>query len=147
MRGRHGRPAAWLLLGCLLLPARALASYEEFATVNVGRTEEDDEYFFDQELVRSPFLWHDEFNLAPNAIRSSQVCFTSGIWHLDNDLTSTGTLGGTAKFTVDYLDHPDMASVYGWTRLAPRVPIPHAGPWGCRFAPPLAKGRHHMALM
>ena len=72
MRGRQGRLAAWLLLACLLLPARALASYEEFATVNVGRTEEDDEYFLDQELVRSPFLWHDEFDLAPNAFRSSQ---------------------------------------------------------------------------
>ena len=55
MRGRQGRHAAWLLLGCLLLPARARASYEEFSTVNVGRTEEDDEYLFDSELVRSPF--------------------------------------------------------------------------------------------
>ena len=44
MRGRQGRLAAALLFGCLLLPARARASYEEFATVDVGQTEGDDEY-------------------------------------------------------------------------------------------------------
>ena len=70
MRGRQGRHAAWLLLGCLLLPARARASYEEFSTVNVGRTEEDDEYLFDSELVRSPFYWHDEYDHATSAFRS-----------------------------------------------------------------------------
>ena len=147
MRGRQGRLAAWLLLACLLLPARVLASYEEFATVNVGRTEEDDEYFLDQELVRSPFLWHDEFDLAPNAFRSSQGCFTSGIWHIDNDLKFSVPLSDSARFSLEYLDYLDMESVYSWTRLEARFPIPHAGRWGFRFTPSVDKSRHDMALM
>jgi hypothetical protein len=147
MRGRQGRLAAWLLLGCLLLPARARASYEEFATVNVGRTEEDDEYFFDQELVRSPFPWHDEFDRATNAFRSSQGCFTSGIWHIDNDLKFSVPLSDSARFSLEYLDYLDMESVYSWTRLEARFPIPNAGRWGFRFTPSVDKSRHDMSLM
>jgi hypothetical protein len=147
MRGRQGRLAAWLLLGCLLLPARARASYEEFATLNVGQTEEDDEYLFDQELVRSPFLWHDEFDRTSNAFRSSQGCFTAGHWHIDNELKFEVPLGDTARFALDYRDVADMEAVYGWTRLEARTPIPHVGRWGFRYTPNFEKSRQDMALM
>jgi hypothetical protein len=147
MRGRQGRHAAWLLLGCLLLPARARASYEEFSTVNVGRTEEDDEYLFDSELVRSPFYWHDEYDHATNAFRASQGCFTAGQWHIDNNLKFTVPLGDTARFTLDYLDYADMESVYGWTRLEARFPIAHTGTWGYRYTPSFDKSRQDMALL
>ena len=110
MRGRQGRLAAWLPFACLLLllPARARASYEEFSTLNVGGTEGDDEYMFDQELSRAPLWWHDEYSLTPNAFRSSMGCFTAGVWHIDNNLTFTVPLGDTAKFTFDYLEYSDM---------------------------------------
>jgi hypothetical protein len=147
MRGRQGRLAAWLLLGCLLLPARARASYEEFSTVNVGNTEEDDEYFFDQELVRSPFDWHDEFDRTLNAFRSSQGCFTAGHWHIDNNLKFEVPLGDTTRFRLDYLDFADMESAYGWTRLEAHFPIAHTGRWGFRYTPNFEKSRQDMALM
>ena len=147
MRGRHGRHAAWLLLGCLLLPARARASYEEFASVNVGNTEQDDEYMFDQELVRSPFNWHDEYDLALNAFRSSQGCFTAGHWHLENQLKFEVPLGDTARFRLDYLDYQDMESAYGWTRLEARWPILNTGVWGFRYTPNFEKSRQDMALL
>src|SRR5215470_8883354 len=102
MRGRHGRHAAWLLLGCLLLlPVPARASYEEFSTFSVGKTEDDDEFLFDQELVRSPADWHGEFDQALNAFRSSQGCFTAGQWHVDNELKVQVPLGDTARFVLD----------------------------------------------
>jgi len=148
MRGRQGRHAAWLPLGCLLflLPARARASYEEFSTLNVGRTEEDDEYMFDQELSRTPSYWRDEYDHASNAFRASQGCFTAGQWHIDNNLKFTVPLGDTAKFTLDYLDYADMESVYGWTRLEARFPIVHTGTWGYRYTPNFDKSRQDMAL-
>jgi hypothetical protein len=146
MRGRQGRHAAWLLLGCLLLPARARASYEEFSTLNVGVTEGDDEYMFDQELVRSPFYWHDEYNQTTNAFRSSMGCFTAGNWHIDNNLKLTVPLGDTVKFTLDYLDYADMESIYGWTRLEARFPVFHTGMWGFRYTPNFEKSRQDFAL-
>jgi len=146
MRGRQGRHAAWLLLGCLLLPARARASYEEFSTLNVGVTEGDDEYMFDQELARSPFYWHDEYNQTTNAFRSSMGCFTAGNWHVDNNLKFTVPLGDTVKFTLDYLEYSDMESIYGWTRLEARFPVFHTGMWGFRYTPNFEKSRQDFAL-
>jgi hypothetical protein len=147
MRGRQGRLAAWLLLGCLLLPARARASYEEFSSLTVGRTEEDDEYMLDAEMVRSPFYWHDEYNRALNAFRSSQGCFTAGQWHVDNDLKFEVPLGDTARFALDYLDYQDMESIYGWTRLEARFPIPRVGRLGFRYTPTFEKSKQDMALL
>jgi hypothetical protein len=147
MRGRQGRLAAWLLIGSLLLPARARASYEEFATVNVGRTEEDDEYMLDPELVRSPLDWHDEFARALNAFRSSQGCFTAGQWHITNELKFQVPLSDSARFSFEYLDSQDMEAFYSWTRLEARIPIPRAGRWGFRYTPSFDKSRQDMSLM
>ena len=147
IRGRQGRLAAWLMLACLLLPASARASYEEFQTFDVGKTEDDDEYLFDMELVRTPFYWHDEYDQASSAFRSSQGCFTAGQWHIDNDLKFEVPLGDTARFRLDYLDYQDMEAVYGWTRLEARFPIAHTGRWGFRFTPSFDKSRQDMALM
>ena len=147
MRGRQGRLAAWLIAVCLLLPARARASYEEFSSLTVGKTEEDDEYLFDLELVRSPFYWHDEYDQASNAFRSSQGCFTAGQWHIDNQLKFEVPLGDTARFKLDYLDYADMESVYGWTRLEARFPIAHIGRLGFRYSPNFEKSRQDMGLL
>ena len=147
MRGRQGRHAAWLLLGCLLLPARARASYEEFSTLNVGKSEEDEEYMFDQELSRTPSYWRDEYEQATNAFRASQGCFTAGQWHIDNNLKFTVPLGDTAKFTFDYLDYADMEAQYSWTRLEARFPIFGTGMWGFRYTPNFDKSRQDFAPM
>lgn len=147
MRGRQGRHAAWLLLACLLLPARAFASYEEFSTFDVGNSEGDDEYMLDNELVRSPFYWHDEYDQALNGFRSSQGCFTAGQWHLDNELKFEVPLGDSARFRFDYLDYQDMEAVYGWTRLEAQFPIANTGRWGFRWTPSFDKARQDMALM
>src|SRR5215471_3483464 len=149
MRGRQGRHAAWLLLGCLLLllPARARASYEEFSTLNVGVSEGDDEYMFDQELSRPPLWWHDEYNLNSNAFRSSMGCFTAGQWHIDNNLKFTVPLGDTARFTLDYLEYADMEAAYSWTRLEARFPMFNTGVWGFRYTPNFDKSRQDFALM
>lgn len=115
--------------------------------MNVGATEGDDEYLFDQELSRSPFNWHDEYDQASNAFRASQGCFTAGHWHIDNQLKFEVPLGDTSRFRLDYLDYADMESVYGWTRLEFRFPIPHMGRWGFRYTPNFEKSRQDMALM
>jgi len=147
MRGRQGRLAAWLLLGCLLLPARARASYEEFSTFHVGRTEADDEFLFDHELVRSPFTWHPEFDQSLNAFRSSMGCLTAGNWFMDNELKFQAPLGDTARFVFEYRDVQDMEAVYNWTRLEARFPIANTGLWGVRFSPTFEKSRHDIALV
>ena len=147
MRGRHGRHAAWLLLGCLLLPARARASYEEFSTFDVGHTEDDDEYLLDNEMVRSPLEWHSEFDRALNAFRSSQGCFTAGHWQIDNELKVEAPLGDTARFVLDYRDFEGMEAIYGWTRLQFRFPIANTGLWGVSFSPSVDKSRHDLGAL
>jgi len=148
MRSRQGRHGAWLLLACLLLlPVPARASYEEFSTFSVGKTEDDDEFLFDQELVRSPADWHGEFDRALNAFRSSQGCFTAGQWHVDNELKVQVPLGDTARFVLDYRDIQDMEATYTWTRLEARFPIANTGIWGFRFSPSFEKSKHDMAAL
>jgi hypothetical protein len=147
MRGRQGGLAAALLFGCLLVPARARASYEEFSTFDVGRTEADDEFLFDHELVRSPFAWHPEFDRTLNAFRSSMGCLTAGNWFMDNELKFEVPLGDTTRFVFGYRDVQDMEAVYSWTRLDARFPLPHAGLWGLRFSPTFEKSRQDVALL
>ena len=147
MRGRHGRLAAWLLLGCLLVPARARASYEEFSTFDVGHTEDDDEFLFDHEMVRSPSDWHAQFDQALNAYRTSMGCMTAGQWFMDNELKVEVPMGDTTRFVLEYRDVQDMEAIYGWTRLEARFPIANTGRWGFRFSPNFEKSRQDMALV
>ena len=143
----QGRLASWLVIGLLLWPVCARASYEEFSTLNVARTELDDEWLLDHHLVGSPFEWHDEFDRSLNAFRSSQGCFTAGAWHLDTDLKFEVPLGDTTKFAFAYHDFSDLEATYTWTHLDARFPLPHLGLWGVRFSPTFEKSRQDASLL
>jgi len=146
MRHRQGRLCAWLLLG-LLAAAPARASYEEFSTFDVARSEEDDEFLLDHELVRSPFEWHAAFDQAASAFRSSQGCFTSGMWFIDNELKVQVPMGDTTKFIIGMRDVEDLEAHYSWTRLDARFPLPHTGGlWTVRFAPNFDKSQQDWAV-
>jgi hypothetical protein len=147
VRRGQGRLAGWLLIGSLLIAARARASYEEFSTFDVGRTELDDEWLLDHQLVGSPSEWHDEYDRSLNAFRSSQGCFTAGVWHMDNDLKFEVPLGDTTRFVLGYHDFNDLEATYTWTRLDARFPMPHAGLWGIRFSPTFDKSRQDLSLL
>src|SRR5262249_50312728 len=73
--------------GVVLAPARpAHAGTEEFSTFDVATMEEDDESLMDHVLLRPPREWRSEWERAPQAIRTSQGCLTSGQWFIDTDL-------------------------------------------------------------
>ena len=153
MRRRQGRLAAWLLLPCLLLSclllgaSRARASYEEFATLDVGREEEDDENLLDHVLVRPPIDWRDEWEQARGGFRTAEGCFTSGQWFLDHELKVRVPMGDTTYMDLGIRDVNDEESVYGWTQFDVRFPLRYVGLWGIRFRPNFDKSRQDAALM
>ena len=148
----HRRPArlTWLLLvGALaaLGPPRARASYEEFATLDVGREESDDENLLDHVLVRPPADWADEWRAAKGGFRSSEGCFTAAQWYLDHELKLQVPMGDTTYMALCIRDVSDDESTYGWTELDLRFPIRHAGLWGLRFRPNFDKSRQDLGLL
>ncbi len=146
-RHRAGLAAVLLCAFALGLPRQARASYEEFWTLDVGHQEEDDENLLDHVLVEAPLAWADEWDLASNAFRTSQGCFTSGQWYLDHELKVRAPMGDTTYFELGIREVSDDEATYGWTQLDLRFPIPHAGVWGLRFRPTFDKSQQDAALL
>jgi len=141
----RGAACAALLLAALPRPARA--SYEEFASLDVARAEEDDENLLDHVLVRPPEEWRDEWEHASGGFRSSQGCFTSGQWFLDNLLRVRVPMGDTTRFEFEWRQVADDEVAYDWTQLDVRFPLPRLGLWGVRFRPTYYKSRQDAALL
>ncbi len=146
---RRARTAA-LLTGALILvlaapPARA--SYEEFATFRVGEQERDDENLLDHVLVRPPVEWRALWAQGRPGFRSSQGCFTAGTWYLDHTLRIRAPMSDSTRFELEIREVSDDESVYGWTSLDFRFPLPRAGLWGARFRPTFDKSRQDVALL
>ena len=156
MPGRHaarGAPSAArrfaLLLALALLPTTcaepARASTEEFSSFDVERPEEDDESVLDYLLVRPPAEWRDGWDRAPQAFRTSQGCFTSGQWYLDNRLKLASPLGDRARFGLQ-LDQVE-GNLLAYENLELWFLFPQrAGTLGVMFRPYYDKSRQDFAL-
>jgi hypothetical protein len=79
----------------------AHAGTEEFSTFSPEAQEEDDESLLDHYLLRMPRAWHDEWERAPQAIRTAQGCLTSGQWFIHTDLKLRAPLGRRARFGLE----------------------------------------------
>ena len=145
--GNAVRAAAWVaVLALWFLAPPAHASYEEFSTLDVARLEEDDENMLDRVLVRQPVAWHDEWLRLRGGFRSSQGCFTSGQWFMDNQLLVSVPTGDTTRLELEIRQVDNVESFYGWTSLELRFPVPRAGLWGVRWRPTFDKSRTDAAL-
>ncbi len=153
MRGHLLRFASRLAVALALCaatcvaPPAARASYEEFWTLDVARQEEDDENLLDHVLVEPPAGWRDDWEQASGAFRSSQGCFTSGQWYIDNELKVRVPMGDTTYFDLGMREVSDDESVYGWTSFDLRFPLRHAGLWGLRFRPTFDKSNQDAAVL
>ncbi len=130
-----------------LAPRVAHASYEEFASLDVGKQEEDDENLLDHVLVRPPIEWREEWERATGAFRSSQGCFTSGQWYLDHDLKVRVPMGDTTYLALGIREVSDLESVYDWVQFDLRFPLPRLGLWGIRIRPTFDKSRQDVGLL
>ncbi len=154
MRSPRPRVALALpLVACLAslelagLSSTAVASYEEFSTLDVGRQEEDDENLLDHVLVRQPIEWRDEWEFSPSGFRTAQGCFTSGQWYLDHELKLRVPMGDSTYMDLGIREVSDDEAVYGWTQFDLRFPVPRAGLWGVRIRPTFDKSRQDVALL
>ena len=138
-----------LLLALALLPvtrvAPVRASTEEFSSFDVERPEEDDESVIDLLLARPPAEWRDGWDRAPQAFRTSQGCFTSGQWYVDNRLKLVSPLGDRARFGLQ-LDQTESA-LTAYENLDLWFLFPQrAGTLGLMFRPSPDKSRQDFAL-
>jgi hypothetical protein len=140
------RLLAALALTLLLAPA-ARASVEEFSSFDVGMMEDDDENFLDHWLTRPPDEWRDEFEAAPNAFRTSQGCYTAGLWYLRHDLKARASLGGRAYLDLGYLQVNDDDASWQWLRLDFRWATKRTGTFGLRFQPSHDKSQQDFAAL
>src|SRR5262249_47236154 len=131
----------------LLCASRARASYEEFATLDVGREEEDDENLLDHVLVRLPMDWRDEWEQARGGFRTAEGCFTSGQWYLDHELKVRVPMGDRSSMDLGIRDVDDEESIYNWPQFAFRSPLRRVGLAGIRFRPNFDKSRQDAAIM
>ena len=138
-------PAPLLLLFGLLLARPAAAGGEEFSTFDVIRQEEDDESLLDHLLMRPPRAWRDEWEHAPQALRTSQGCLTSGQWSVDTRLKLRSPLGEHASFGLDVRDDQSDRAAYTYFDLSFRFPTPIGAP-GFMFRPLFDKSRQDLAL-
>jgi hypothetical protein len=138
-----------LLLALALLPAAcaapARASTEEFSSFDVERPEEDDESVLDHLLARPPAEWRDEWERAPQAFRTSQGCFTSGQWYVDNRLKLVSPLGDRARFGLQLDQVESDLTTYENLDLWFLFPQ-RAGTLGVMFRPYYDKSRQDFAL-
>jgi len=150
----RGTPAAAarrfaLLLALALLPATrvapARASTEEFSSFDVERPEEDDESILDHLLARPPTEWRDEWERAPQAFRTSQGCFTSGQWYVDNRLKLVSPMGDRARFGLQLDQVESDLTTYENLELWFLFPQ-RAGTLGVMFRPYYDKSRQDLAL-
>jgi hypothetical protein len=89
-----------LLLGAFAAARGARASTEEFSTLDIVRIDEDDESLLDHLLLRPPRAWRDEWERAPQALRTTQGCLTSGQWFIRTDGRFRSRLGERAELGV-----------------------------------------------
>jgi hypothetical protein len=142
-------PLLALLLALALLPVTCVApvraSTEEFLNFDVERPEEDDESVIDLLLARPPAEWRDGWDRAPQAFRSSQGCFTSGQWYVDNRLKLVSPLGDRARFGLQLdqteSDLTNYENLDLWFLFPQRV-----GTLGVMFRPYYDKSRQDLAL-
>lgn len=143
---KRGFPAPLLVLLAGLLVARpAAAGSEEFSTFDVIRQEADDESLLDHLLMRPPHPWRDEWERAPQALRTSQGCLTSGQWSVDTQLKLRSPLGERARFGLDVRDDQSDRASYTYFDLSFRFPTALGTP-GVMFRPIYDKSRQDLAL-
>lgn len=121
------------------------ASTEEFSSFDVERPEEDDESILDHLLARPPAEWRDEWERAPQAFRTSQGCFTSGQWYVDNRLKLVSPLGDRARFGLQLDQVESDLTTYENLDLWFLFPQ-RAGTLGLMFRPYYDKSRQDFAL-
>jgi 2-dehydro-3-deoxyphosphogluconate aldolase / (4S)-4-hydroxy-2-oxoglutarate aldolase len=136
-----------LTLGAALAAGagRAHAGTEEFSTFDVITQEEDDESLLDHVLLRPPREWRDEWEHAPQAIRTSQGCLTSGQWFIDTDLKLGAPLGKSAYFGLDLRQSETDVSNYNYFDFSFKFPTRWGTP-GFMFRPLYDKSRQDLGL-
>lgn len=142
--------SARLLAAALVLAswfaAPAWAGTEEFSTFNLEAEEVDDESLLDHLLNRTPHAWADEWERAPQVLRTAQGCLTSGQWLNDTDLKLRAPLGDRALFGFDLRQRDDDRYRYEFMDLSFHFPTR----WGtavAMFRPFYDKSRQDFALM
>lgn len=129
----------------VLAPIPGTAATEEFSTFDVARQEEDDESLLDHYLTRSPRGWRDEWERAPQAIRTSQGCLTSGQWFIDTDMKVSSSLGRRARFGLYLRQSESDAASYDYLDFIFQFPTRYGTP-GLSFRPLYDKSRQDVAL-
>jgi hypothetical protein len=128
-----------------LPPRAAHSNAEQFSTFSAERQEEDDESALDHLLAREPRAWREEWERAPQALRTSQGCLTSGQWIDFTQLKLETALGNRARFGVEYVQHFDNIQSYDDLALSFRFPI-HTGRLSGDFHPTYDKSRQDFAF-
>jgi hypothetical protein len=123
----------------------AVAGIEEFSTFDIETQEEDDESLLDHYLTRPPHSWRSEWERAPQAIRTSQGCLTSGQWFIDTDLKLRAPLGNRARFGLDLRQSESDAATYNYLDFLVQFPTRYGTP-GARFRPLYDKSRQDLAF-
>ncbi|HYM80691.1 MAG TPA: bifunctional 4-hydroxy-2-oxoglutarate aldolase/2-dehydro-3-deoxy-phosphogluconate aldolase [Candidatus Limnocylindria bacterium] len=123
----------------------ARAGTEEFSTFDVEAQEEDDESLLDHMLLRLPRSWRSEWERAPQAIRTSQGCLTSGQWFIDTDLKLRAPLGMRARMGLDLRQSESDNASYDFLDFSFQFPTGWGTP-GFMFRPLFDKSRQDLAL-
>jgi 2-dehydro-3-deoxyphosphogluconate aldolase/(4S)-4-hydroxy-2-oxoglutarate aldolase len=126
-------------------PRAAHAGTEEFSTFDVESQEEDDESLLDHMLLRAPHVWRDEWERAPQAIRTSQGCLTSGQWFIDTDLKLRAPLGTRALLGLELRQSESDVSNYDYLDFTFMFPTRWGTP-SVMFRPLHDKSRQDLAL-
>jgi len=148
---RHAIRIAWWLAAIAAfgpisgLGTAARAGTEEFSTFDVLAQEEDDESLLDHYLTRQPREWRTEWERAPQAIRTSQGCLTSGEWFIDTDLKLRSSLGRSAQFGLDLRQSESDVASYDYLDFSFRFPTRFGTP-GVMFRPLHEKSRQDFAF-
>ncbi len=123
----------------------AFAGTEEFSTFDVLTQEEDDESMLDHFMTRPPRAWRDEWERAPQAIRTAQGCLTSGQWFIDTDLKLRSSLGKRGRFGLDLKQSESDAATYDYLDFSFKLATRKHGTVGLMFRPLYDKSRQDFA--
>jgi hypothetical protein len=146
LAARLALPAAIGLGAAVVAAAPARAGTEEFSTFSVEAQEEDDESLIDHILTRTPRAWDEEWERAPQALRTSQACLTSGQWLTYTDLKLRAPLGERAWFGFNFTQREDDRTNYDFLDFSFHVPT-RLGTAVGMFRPFHDKSRQDFALM